>query len=94
MTRPRLLVISFRVCVVAVIVCVVLALALVLPTRVTAAAASVFLFFLVRSRGFVLPTVLYHARLPTPVRLTVVTELAEVRVQAAARVNEGASTLL
>ena len=46
MTRPRLLVISFRVCVVAVIVCVVLALALVLPTRVTAAAAIGLVFFL------------------------------------------------
>ena len=35
-----------------------------------------------------LSTVTVHARLPTSVRLTVVTELSEVRAQAAIRVNK------
>ena len=46
----------------------------------------------VRSREFVLAAVTDHARLPMSVRLTVVTELSEVRVLTAARVNEGVFT--
>ena len=46
------------------------------------------------SARIVLSTVTVHSRLPTLVRLTVVTELSEVRVQTAARVNEWVSTLL
>ena len=92
-TRPRLLVTLFLVCVVVVIVCAPLSLALVLPTRVTTAAVIICLVFL-RARGFVLSTVSYYARLPTSVGLTVVTELSEVRIQAAVRVNKWVSTLL
>ena len=80
--RPRLLVTLFCVCVVAVILCGV-ALALAFSTPITAAAAIVFLAFIVRARGFVLATASH----------TIVTELSEVRVQAAARVNERVSTL-
>ena len=83
-TRRRLLVTVFRVCGVAVVLCILLALALVLPTRVTAGAVIALLIFLVRAQGFVLSTVSYHARLPTSVHLTFVTELSEVKVQAAA----------
>ena len=71
-------------CVVDVVVIISLALALVLPTRVTAAAENGFLTFLiVRAGGTVFSTVSDHACLPTAVCLTVVTELSEVRVQAA-----------
>ena len=77
---------------VAIIVCVLLVLALVFHTRVTAAAAIVLLEFLGRARGFIFSTVSYHARLPMSVRVTVVPELSEVRVQAAVRVNERVST--
>lgn len=47
----------------------------------------------VRARVFVLATVSGHARLPTLIRLAVVTELSEIRVQNTARVIEGVSML-
>lgn len=42
---------------------------------------------------FVLATISDHARLPTLIRLAVVTELSEIIVQNTARVNEGVYTL-
>ena len=64
-----------------------LTLALVLPTRATTTVAIVFLVFLLRARGFGLSTASHLACLPTAVRLTFVTEVSGVRVQAASRVN-------
>ena len=92
--RPRLLVDLVRMRVVTVVLCGGLTLTLVLPTRVTTAVAILFVEFLVRARGFLLSTETAHSRLPTSVRLTVVTELSEMRVQTAARVYEWVSTLL
>ena len=72
----------------AVILCGGLTLALILSPRVTTAAAIVLVGLFVRARRFVLSAVKVHLRLPTSVRLTVVTELSEVWVQTAARVIE------
>lgn len=47
----------------------------------------------VPARGLVIATVSNHACLPTSVRLAVVVELLEVRVQAAASASKGVPTL-
>ena len=73
-----------RVCVVAVAVFVLLTV--VVPSRVSGAA---FIFLVaVRAKRLFLASVTYHASLPTPVRGTTVTELAEIVVQKAALVLE------
>ena len=76
-------------CVVAVVWFVLLTLALVLYTRVAGAALALVLVLLfVRARG----SVSDHARLPTSVHLTGITEFAEVRVRNTVALMKGVST--
>ena len=80
-------------CVVAVVWFVLLTLALVLYTRVAGAALALVLVLLfVRARGFGLAAVSDHARLPTSVHLTGITEFAEVRVRNTVALLKGVST--